>query len=160
MIVTDWDGGLLGYKGQIISRNKGIVQSYCVEKAEQNAYHCQGLTFGTLKFESTASDRRERVIIPVNLLNAEKNFNNTLDMGWEWHWKNGQPVDTRLIRYFGLILLNQTTFVEYPSTLPRSKRYALQVDNPVTEHNPRDWVILKTKYTEPMSIKVTYKNGT
>lgn len=101
------------------------------------------------------------VLIPVNLTNSELNFKNVLNMGWEWSWVNGQPVDDRLVRYYSLFQYNQTYNVEFPASLPRSLRYAIQEDTPSDmKDRHADWAILKVKYTKPNSIRITLQNGT
>lgn len=53
-----------------------------------NGYKCNGVNYGTLKFESTGTDQRDVVIVPINITNSALNFKNVLNMGWEWNWIN------------------------------------------------------------------------
>jgi len=90
-----------------------------------NGYVCPGNNYGTLKFECTGTDRRAVLIIPINITNSALNFDNKLNMGWEWNWFHDEPKDTRLVRYFGLILYNNRFNVEYPASIPKKMRYTL-----------------------------------
>jgi hypothetical protein len=53
-----------------------------------NGYKCDGINYGTLKFESTAFDKKDNLILPINITNTTLGFKNVLNMGWEFKWIN------------------------------------------------------------------------
>jgi hypothetical protein len=56
--------------------------------------------------------------IPVGL-KGDNGFLNQMNMMWEWGWlPDGDPADTRLQKYFGLVILKKLYTIEWPSTVP------------------------------------------
>lgn len=71
-----------------------------------------------LKFDHIGTDKRNQVIIPANI--TSDNFVNELNMLWEWSWgPASEPEDKRLIRFFGLTLVNRYYHIDWPSNVPK-----------------------------------------
>jgi len=69
-----------------------------------NANICPGQNYGVFRFKSTAWDARAKMSIPVGLKGPD-GFLNNMNMKWEWTWlADGDPGDTRLMEYYGLVL--------------------------------------------------------
>ena len=91
ILISDLDGKLFN-KGnvgsQLIPFIPGIDFSKfpgCYNYSKYwNGYECLGKQLGIITFESTATDKRDRIISPVNIY--RKNFNNSLNMLNEWSW--------------------------------------------------------------------------
>jgi len=50
-------------------------------------------------------------------------------MLWEWEWDaSNEPVDERLIRYFGLALVNRYYNITWPTNVPKTLRFAITDD--------------------------------
>ena len=90
LLISDLDGKLFskGNSGsQLVPKNPGVdftkfgCSSY---NSAWNGHECIGNQLGIITFESTATDKRDRVISPVNLLRS--NFNNSLNIFNEWFW--------------------------------------------------------------------------
>ena len=91
ILISDLDGKLFGRTqsgSQLIPKIPGVDFSKypgCSEYNQYwNGYECLGNNFGIITFESTATDKRDRIISPVNIL--RNNFNNSLNMLGEWAW--------------------------------------------------------------------------
>jgi hypothetical protein len=72
----------------MIPFNAGIDSDHCTYNDTMNGYQCDGINYGTLKFESTAFDKKDILILPVNITNTNLGFKNVLNMGWEFKWIN------------------------------------------------------------------------
>lgn len=72
----------------MIPANYEINSNHCTFNDTMMGYNCDGINYGTLKFRSTAFDKRDILILPINITNTTLNFKNVLNMGWEFKWIN------------------------------------------------------------------------
>lgn len=74
-----------------------------------------------------AWDRRAKMNIPVTI--SKSGFTNDLNMLWEWNWlPDGDPSDTRLQQYYGLVENQNEYELIWPGNVPSIMRISLAKD--------------------------------
>ena len=132
---TTWDGvtppnapgtfQLVGAGGP----NVGGKYKGCVDKRESmNGYICENRNIGLLLFESLDSDTYDRSIQPINILNEETGFNNTLNSMMDHVWDGFYTGQLRLSRFPAQLETGKEYTVEMAGTPPQKMRYTLQAD--------------------------------
>lgn len=80
-----------------------------------------------LEFESTAFDRKSRLVSPVSTVIYDDlgkvSFNNTLNAHKEWHFNGGLPEDTRVADFNAIVPKNKTIRIFFAAKFPASMRF-------------------------------------
>lgn len=93
-----------------------------------NGYLCKNRNIGMLLFESLDSDTYDRSIQPINILNEQTGFNNTLNSYMDHVWDGFYTGQLRLSRFPAQVETNQDYVVEMAGTPPKKMRYSLSAD--------------------------------
>lgn len=93
-----------------------------------NGYYCENRNIGLLLFESLDSDTYDRSIQPINILNEETGFNNTLNSMMDHVWDGFYTGQLRLSRFPGQLETGKDYTLQMTSTPPQKMRFTLQAD--------------------------------
>lgn len=78
-----------------------------------------------------------------------------MNMKWEWSWlPDGDPADTRLQEYYGLLEFGKRYELIWPSSVPFKLRMSLARDQFSEEDVSEDWVIVKWRFHEPYIFQI------
>ena len=109
--------------------NVGGKYPGCTDKTQMwNGYYCENRNIGILLFESLDPDTYDRSIQPIEILNEETGFNNTLNSMMDHVWDGFYTGQLRLSRFPGQLETGKDYTVEMSGTPPRKMRYTLQAD--------------------------------
>ena len=110
---TKWDGitmpgadsafQLVGAGGPNVAGKYNNCES---KMKHWNGYYCNNRNIGLLMFESLDSDTMDRSIQPINILNEETGFNNTLNSMMDHVWDGFYTGQLRLSRFPGQLETN------------------------------------------------------
>ena len=89
---------------------------------------CRDRSIAMLVFESLDDDKFDRSIQPVNLINEELGFNNTLNSMMDHVWDGFYTGQIRASRFPGLLSTNADYTLEMAGTPPKKMRFKLEAD--------------------------------
>ena len=93
-----------------------------------NGYYCENRNIGLLLFESLDSDTYDRSVQPINILNEQTGFNNTLNSMMDHVWDGFYTGQLRLSRFPGQLETGKDYTLQMTSTPPQKMRFTLQAD--------------------------------
>lgn len=93
-----------------------------------NGYLCKNRNIGMLIFESLDSDTMDRSIQPINILNEETGFNNTVNSYMDHVWDGFYTGQLRLSRFPVQLETGKDYTIEMAGTPPLNMRYKLDAD--------------------------------
>jgi parallel beta-helix repeat protein len=141
---------------KIIPNNVGVVEyiPLWTKYTQWNAYLCTNTQVALLKFESKDTDAYDRLLSPINILDTQTSFNNTLNSFMNHNWDGSSGTIKRLSRFSALIETNKEYEIFYASTPPNNQDFMLEASSSST-----NWVHLKINYRNEGYYKV-YADGT
>lgn len=102
--------------------------SGCDLRENWNAHFCRNRQIGLLLFESLDSDTYDRSIQPVDIVNEERGFKNTLNSMMDHVWDGFYTGQLRLSRFPGQIETGEDYTIEMSGTPPKKMRFTLQAE--------------------------------
>ena len=104
----------------------GKYESCSERKDMWNGYFCENRNIGILLFESLDPDTYDRSIQPINILNEETGFNNTLNSMMDHVWDGFYTGQLRLSRFPGQLETGKDYTILMAGSPPKNMRFTLR----------------------------------
>lgn len=115
----------------------------CEKNLYWKGYFCQGFRIGLIQIENLDFDARSREFGQIQIIS--KNMSNKVNQWKRWG-------DSRLGRFRGLIELNETTEIQFNTSLPSETKFRLEKNNQTPDFVVINLNLNRNGYAEVMTL--------